>query len=85
MVRRSNSARPSSNCLLSDVAQRDLLSNVDYVAKPDSWLFAWDNNNPRCVIGDGTVIGSRVHGGESPGRNGPVPSIPWDKSKSWDV
>ncbi|XP_063918862.1 uncharacterized protein LOC135134174 isoform X1 [Zophobas morio] len=36
------------NCKLSDILQRDLLPNVDYVPDPDSWLFAWDIYNPEC-------------------------------------
>ncbi|XP_045460590.1 uncharacterized protein LOC123671006 [Harmonia axyridis] len=39
----------SSNCFLSDIYQRDLLPHIDYVPDPDSWLFAWDNFNPRCI------------------------------------
>lgn len=37
------------NCDLSDILQRDLLANVDYVPDPESWLFAWDNYNPQCM------------------------------------
>ncbi|XP_050305969.1 uncharacterized protein LOC126743078 [Anthonomus grandis grandis] len=37
------------NCYLSDIMQRDLLPNVDYVDDPTSWLFTWDNHNPECV------------------------------------
>ncbi|KAL1513834.1 hypothetical protein ABEB36_003184 [Hypothenemus hampei] len=37
------------NCLLSDILQRDLLPNVDYVHDDTSWLFSWDNYNPQCV------------------------------------
>ncbi|KAG5894827.1 hypothetical protein JTB14_033671 [Gonioctena quinquepunctata] len=37
------------NCYLSDIYQRDLLLNMDYVFDADSWLFAWDNYNPKCV------------------------------------
>lgn len=36
------------NCAMSDVLQRDLQLNVDYVPDPDSLLFAWDNYNPLC-------------------------------------
>ncbi|CAH1364600.1 unnamed protein product [Tenebrio molitor] len=36
------------NCKMSDILQRDLLPNVDYVPDPDAWLFAWDNYNPEC-------------------------------------
>lgn len=41
--------RGAPNCFLSDIYQRDLLAEVDYVADQDSWLFAWDNYNPQCV------------------------------------
>ncbi|XP_060517083.1 uncharacterized protein LOC132696335 [Cylas formicarius] len=37
------------NCYLSDIVQRDLLPNVDYVGDKDSWLFTWDNYNPECT------------------------------------
>ncbi|XP_030764944.1 uncharacterized protein LOC115889139 isoform X2 [Sitophilus oryzae] len=37
------------NCFLSDIMQRDLLPNVDYIHDPDSWLFTWDHYNPDCV------------------------------------
>nr|XP_023022915.1 uncharacterized protein LOC111511130 isoform X1 [Leptinotarsa decemlineata] len=37
------------NCYLSDIYQRDLLVNMDYVYDHDFWLFAWDNYNPECV------------------------------------
>ncbi|CAG9766321.1 unnamed protein product [Ceutorhynchus assimilis] len=37
------------NCYLSDIMQRDLLPNVDYVHDPNSWLFTWDNYNPKCI------------------------------------
>lgn len=43
------SDRGAPNCFLSDIYQRDLLAEVDYVPDPDSWLFAWDNYNPKCV------------------------------------
>lgn len=48
MCSRSGDTRGSPNCELSDILQRDLLPNVDYVPDPDSWLFAWDNFNPEC-------------------------------------
>ncbi|RZC35297.1 uncharacterized protein BDFB_009064, partial [Asbolus verrucosus] len=44
----SNNLKWDPNCKLSDILQRDLLPNVDYVPDPDSWLFAWDNYNPEC-------------------------------------
>lgn len=46
---RTGSPKYSPNCLLSDIYQRDLLPNIDYVYDPDSWLFAWDNYNPECI------------------------------------
>lgn len=46
---RTTGRKSSPNCLLSDIYQRDLLPNLDYVPDPDSWLFAWDNYNPECV------------------------------------
>ncbi|KAL3288837.1 hypothetical protein HHI36_003284 [Cryptolaemus montrouzieri] len=38
-----------ANCFLSDIHQRDLLPFIDYVQDADSWLFAWDNYNPKCI------------------------------------
>lgn len=62
---RTATLNDAPNCDLSDIVQRDLLSNVDYVEEPNSWLFAWDIHNPRCavysVIGIGS-IGGHNHG-----------------------
>ncbi|KAK5647334.1 hypothetical protein RI129_002226 [Pyrocoelia pectoralis] len=52
----------SPNCDISDILQRDLLSNVDYVPDPDSWLFAWDLHNPQCV--SVIIVGNTIFGGE---------------------
>ncbi|KAB0805027.1 hypothetical protein PPYR_01997 [Photinus pyralis] len=52
----------SANCDLSDILQRDLLSNVDYVPDPNSWLFAWDLHNPQCV--SVIIVGNTIFGGE---------------------
>ncbi|KAK4885792.1 hypothetical protein RN001_002063 [Aquatica leii] len=60
---RMQSVKGTSNCDLSDILQRDLLSNVDYVVDPDAWLFAWDLHNPRCV--SVIVVGNTIFGGES--------------------
>ncbi|KAJ8932110.1 hypothetical protein NQ314_014891, partial [Rhamnusium bicolor] len=46
---RSSGPKALPNCELSDILQRDLLPNVDYVYDPDSWLFAWDNYSPDCI------------------------------------
>lgn len=46
---RTNAPKGAPNCDLSDILQRDLLSEVDYTADRDSWLFAWDNYNPECI------------------------------------
>lgn len=43
------SERGAPNCFLSDIYQRDLLAEVDYVPDEESWLLAWDNYNPKCV------------------------------------
>ncbi|KAF2894915.1 hypothetical protein ILUMI_11260 [Ignelater luminosus] len=53
----------SPNCDLSDIVQRDLLSNVDYIPDRDSWLFAWDIHNPRCA----SVITIGIGGGSGGG------------------
>ncbi|XP_008195826.1 uncharacterized protein LOC663405 [Tribolium castaneum] len=45
----TRSSKWEPNCRLSDILQRDLLPNVDYIPDPDSWLFAWDNYNPECT------------------------------------
>ncbi|CAH0551802.1 unnamed protein product [Brassicogethes aeneus] len=45
---KSTNVGTGPNCELSDIGQRDLLPNIDYVPDPDSWLFAWDNFNPTC-------------------------------------
>ncbi|XP_048523827.1 uncharacterized protein LOC109536280 [Dendroctonus ponderosae] len=37
------------NCFLSDIIQRDLLPNVDYMNEPSSWIFTWDDYNPECT------------------------------------
>ncbi|KAF5304804.1 hypothetical protein FQR65_LT07821 [Abscondita terminalis] len=60
---RLQAVKGTSNCDLSDILQRDLLSNVDYVPDPDAWLFAWDLHNPNCV--SVIVVGSTIFGGES--------------------
>lgn len=46
---RTSGSKETPNCYLSDILQRDLLSDVDYVADRASWLFAWDNYNPECM------------------------------------
>ncbi|XP_017786597.1 PREDICTED: uncharacterized protein LOC108569520 [Nicrophorus vespilloides] len=46
---RNNPRRGESNCDLSDIHQRDLVGKVDFIYDDDSWLFAWDSNNPECV------------------------------------
>ncbi|XP_076267093.1 uncharacterized protein LOC143200541 [Rhynchophorus ferrugineus] len=46
---RTGGSKIGHNCFLSDIMQRDLLPNVDYVQDPDSWLFTWDHYNPECV------------------------------------
>ncbi|KAJ8924277.1 hypothetical protein NQ315_007069, partial [Exocentrus adspersus] len=46
---RSGGPKGVPNCQLSDILQRDLLPNVDYVQDPDYWLFAWDNYSPECI------------------------------------
>ncbi|XP_044265917.1 uncharacterized protein LOC123012157 [Tribolium madens] len=45
----TRSSKWEPNCRLSDILQRDLLPNVDYIPDPDFWLFAWDNYNPECT------------------------------------
>jgi hypothetical protein len=44
----STDPKRGPNCKMSDILQRDLLPNVDYVPDSDAWLFAWDNYNPEC-------------------------------------
>ncbi|GJQ86810.1 hypothetical protein Trydic_g5597 [Trypoxylus dichotomus] len=45
---KSTGHKDEPNCFLSDIFQRDLLENIDYVRDPDYWLFSWDNANPQC-------------------------------------
>lgn len=67
------SDRGAPNCLLSDIYQRDLLAEVDYISDPDSWLFAWDNYNPKCVAiaaSDPNYLGSDGNGLDNRGPYG---------------
>ncbi|CAH1984710.1 unnamed protein product [Acanthoscelides obtectus] len=58
----------SPNCHLSDILQRDLLQDIDYVYDTNWKLFAWDTFTPDCVAiiyatedGDNNHLG---HGGD---------------------
>ncbi|XP_066142349.1 uncharacterized protein [Euwallacea fornicatus] len=72
----TESSKVGPNCLLSDIMQRDLLPNVDFIHDPNSWMFSWDNHNPGCVAlahkpvhggGGGASGGSGGSGGEGGG------------------
>nr|CAH7744175.1 unnamed protein product [Callosobruchus chinensis] len=46
---RPGGSKFTPNCHLSDILQRDLLQDIDYVYDPVWKLFAWDNFSPDCV------------------------------------
>lgn len=46
---RTDGPKIGPNCLLSNIMERDLLPNVDFVHDPNTWLFSWDNSKPECA------------------------------------
>lgn len=75
VIYRTSGSKETPNCYLSDILQRDLLSDVDYVADRTSWLFAWDNYNPECMAlatgeyrESGNGIGGRQENSRGSGR-----------------
>ncbi|KAF5304702.1 hypothetical protein FQA39_LY09479 [Lamprigera yunnana] len=85
---RLSPVKGTPNCDLSDILQRDLLSNVDFVADPDAWLFSWDLRNPNCV--SVIVIGNTIFGGETIiddkyKENGVIPEHPVRPQDTWKV
>lgn len=44
---------PGPNCLLSEFAMRDLRPGLELVRDPAHWLFAWNEDDPRCARGYG--------------------------------
>lgn len=46
---RTDGPKNGPNCLLSDITQRDLLPNVDFIHDPNTWMFSWDNSKPECA------------------------------------
>lgn len=75
---RSDGPKDVPNCQLSDILQRDLLPNVDYVYDADYWLFAWDNYSPECIrLANEPVHDNTIGGGEEGGIDG---RYGWGKS-----